>query len=88
VLFLTFELLKLGTLNRASAQQAPFYQDKSVRIVVGFTPGASTTAGRGSCRATCQVYSRNPNFVVPKTARAPAPLSPPIMFIIEQNAMA
>ena len=39
VLFLTLELLNLGTLEPAAAQPAPFYQGKTIRVVIGSSTG-------------------------------------------------
>ena len=59
VLFLTLELLNPLNLELASAQQTPFYQDKSVRIVVGFTPGGLLRPlGPALITLHAQVYSR------------------------------
>ena len=65
VLFLTLELLNPLNLELASAQQTPFYQDKSVRIVVGFTPGGFYDRwARLLSRYMPKYIPGNPNFVV------------------------
>ena len=41
LLFLTFELLNLLNIERASAQQTPYYQGKTIRVIVGYQAGDS-----------------------------------------------
>jgi hypothetical protein len=42
----------------ANAQAQPFYQGKTIRIVVGFTPGDSMIAGPACLPAICRNTSR------------------------------
>jgi tripartite-type tricarboxylate transporter receptor subunit TctC len=64
VLFLALELLNPLNLERASAQ-TPFYQDKSVRIIVGFTPGGFYDRwARLLSRYMPKYIPGNPTFVV------------------------
>src|SRR6188474_3496806 len=65
LLFLTFELLNPLNLEPAAAQQAPFYQGKTVRVVIGFTPGGFYDRwARLLSRYMPKYISGNPNFVV------------------------
>ena len=64
VLFLTLELLNPLNLERAAAQ-APFYQDKTVRIIIGFTPGGFYDRwARLLSRYMPKYVPGNPNFLV------------------------
>ena len=65
VLFLTLELLNPLNLEPAAAQTPPFYQDKTVRIVIGFTPGGFYDRwARLLSRYMPKYIPGNPNFLV------------------------
>ena len=62
--FLTLELLNLSNLEQVSAQ-TPFYKDKTVRVVVGFTPGGFYDRWARLLSHYMPIYiPGNPNFVV------------------------
>jgi len=62
---LTLELLNPGTLERASAQTTPFYSGKTVRLVIGFTPGGFYDRwARLLSRYIPKYVPGNPNFIV------------------------
>ena len=64
-LFLTLELLNPLNLEPAAAQRRHFYQDKTVRIVVGFTPGGFYDRwARLLSRYMPKYIPGNPNFIV------------------------
>jgi len=65
VLFLTLELLNPLNLEPASAQQTPFYQGKTVRIVVGLTPGGFYDRWARLLARFMPLYiPGNPSFIV------------------------
>jgi tripartite-type tricarboxylate transporter receptor subunit TctC len=65
LLFLTLELLNPLNLEPAAAQPTPFYQGKTVRVVIGFTPGGFYDRwARLLSRYIPKYIPGNPNFVV------------------------
>lgn len=65
LLFLTLELLSLGIVEAASAQPTPFYNGKTVRLVIGFTPGGFYDRwARLLSRYIPKYIPGNPNFIV------------------------
>jgi len=64
-MFCAVGLLSAVNLELASAQQAPFYKDKTVRIVIGFTPGGFYDRwARLLSRYMPKYVPGNPNFLV------------------------
>ena len=51
-------VLNLEFIPSLQAQTEPFYKGKTIRIVVGFPPGAFMTVGRGFSPATWENISR------------------------------
>ena len=68
-LCLTLELLNPLNLEPAAAQQTPFYQGKTVRIVVGLTPGGFYDRWARLLARFMPLYiPGNPNFIVQNMA--------------------
>src|SRR6185295_12525166 len=64
-LFLTLELLNPLNLERASAQQTPYYQGKTIRVMVGYQAGDSHDQwARTYTRYLGKYIPGNPNFLV------------------------
>jgi len=64
-LFLTLELLNPLNLERASAQQTPYYQGKTIRVIVGYQPGDTHDLwARMYTRYMGKYLPGNPTFVV------------------------
>ena len=64
-LVLTLELLNPLNLERASAQQTPYYQGKTIRVVVGYQPGDSHDLwARTYTRYLGKFIPGNPTFLV------------------------
>ncbi len=64
-LVLTLELLNPFNLEPASAQQTPFYQGKTIRIIVGYQPGDNHDQyARTYARFMGKYIPGNPNFVI------------------------
>ena len=71
VLFLILELLNPLNLEPAAAQTPPFYQGKTVRIVVGLTPGGFYDRWARMLARFMPLYiPGNPNFIVQNMAGA------------------
>jgi tripartite-type tricarboxylate transporter receptor subunit TctC len=55
----------LGYASSLKAQSAPFYQDKTIKVVVGFTPGGFYDRwARLLSRYMPKYIPGNPNFIV------------------------
>ena len=64
-LFLILELLNPLNLERASAQQTPYYQGKTIRVIVGYQPGDTHDLwARMYTRYMGKYLPGNPTFVV------------------------
>ena len=64
-LFLTFELLNPLNVEPASAQQTPYYQGKTIRVIVGYQAGDSHDQwARTYTRYLGKYIPGNPNFLV------------------------
>ena len=64
-LFLVLELLNPLKLERASAQQTPYYQGKTIRVIVGYQPGDTHDLwARMYTRYMGKYLPGNPTFVV------------------------
>ena len=65
LIFFVVELLNLLNLKPASAQQTPFYQGKTIRIIVGLTPGGFYDRWARLLARFMPLYiPGNPSFIV------------------------
>ena len=65
LIFFVVELLNLLNLEPASAQQTPFYQGKTIRIIVGLTPGGFYDRWARLLARFMPLYiPGNPSFIV------------------------
>ena len=49
----------LSATTTMAIAQSDFYQGKTIRIIVGFSPGGGYDAWRGCCRGTCPSIFRD-----------------------------
>ncbi len=84
--FLLVLFVILGSASSLTAQPAPFYQDKTIKVVVGFTPGGFYDRwARLLSRYMPKYIPGNPNFIVQNMPGASSVIAANYVYNVAKN---